>query len=133
MHFDNMRVLFKNMVIQQIFCLLNASNYGVLQNRKRIILIGCRGKKTDFYPEIPIVKSKHKVRELFCDLPAIKAGEGVITPVETNHYTGKYLFSSQIKEYDREPVTFHQARPILPRIWRYIALLLILGIEAGQG
>lgn len=111
LHFDNMRVLFKKYGYTTDFRLLNASNYGVLQNRKRIILIGCRGKKTDFYPEIPIVKSKHKVRELFCDLPAIKAGEGVITPVETDHYTGKYLFSSQIKEYDREPVTFHQARP----------------------
>lgn len=84
---------------------------GVLQDRKRIILIGYHGEKADFYPEIPVVKCKHKVGELFCDLPSIKAGEGVITPVETAHYTGKYLFNSKIKEYDREPVTFHQARP----------------------
>lgn len=110
-HFDNMRELFKICGYTTDFRPLNASDYGVLQNRRRIILIGCRGEKTDFYPEIPVVKSKHKVGELFCDLPPIKAGEGVITPVETAHYTGKYLFSSKIKEYDKEPVTFHQARP----------------------
>lgn len=111
LHFDNMRTLFKKCGYTTDFRPLNASDYGVLQNRKRIILIGYRGEKTDFYPEIPVVKSKHKVGELFCDLPPIKAGEGVITPVETAHYTGKYLFSSKIKEYDKEPVTFHQARP----------------------
>lgn len=111
LHFDNMRTLFKKYGYTTDFRLLNASDYGVLQNRKRIILIGYHGEKTDFYPEIPVVKGKHKVEELFCDLPPIKAGEGVITPVETAHYTGKYLFSSKIKEYDKEPVTFHQARP----------------------
>ena len=110
-HFENMRTLFAQCGYSTDFRQLNASDYGVLQNRKRIILIGYRGEKTDFYPDVPVIKSKHKVGELFCDLPSIKAGEGVITPVETAHYTGKYLFSSKIKEYDKEPVTFHQARP----------------------
>ncbi len=111
LHFNNMRALFKKYGYTTDFRTLNASDYGVLQNRKRIILIGYRGEKEDFYPEIPMVEGKHKVGELFCDLPPIKAGEGVITPVETAHYTGKYLYNSQIKEYDKEPVTFHQARP----------------------
>lgn len=115
LHFDNMRALFKNYGYTTEFRPLNASDYGVLQNRKRVILIGYRGEKTGFYPEIPLIKGKHKVGELFCDLPAIKAGEGVITPVDTAHYTGKYLYSSKIKEYDREPVTFHQARPNTPQ------------------
>lgn len=111
LHFDNMRALFKKYGYTTDFRPLNASDYGVLQNRKRVILIGYHGEKVDFYPKIPVVESKHKVGELFCDLPSIKAGEGVITPVKTAHYTGKYLFDSKIKEYDREPVTFHQARP----------------------
>ena len=111
LHFDNMRTLFKKCGYRTDFRILNASNYGVLQNRKRVILIGYHGEKENFYPEIPIIESKSKVGELFCDLPSIKAGEGVITPVETAHYTGKYLYNSKIKEFDREPVTFHQARP----------------------
>lgn len=111
LHFDNMRALFKRYGYTTDYRPLNASDYGVLQNRKRIILIGYRGDSSDFYPEIPKVKCNHKVGELFCDLPPIKAGGGVITPVATAHYKGKYLYESKIKEYDMEPVTFHQARP----------------------
>ena len=91
---------------------LNASDYGVLQNRKRIILIGKLGQdEKGFYPEIQKITATHKVGELFCDLPSIQAGGGEITPVATNHYTGKYLYNSGIKSCDLEPVTFHQARP----------------------
>lgn len=111
LHFENMRKLFKDYGYSTEFRTLNASDYGVLQNRKRIILIGKRGKHEGFYPEIPMIVNTHKAGELFCDLPPIKAGEGVITPVSTRPYSGKYLYESGIKEYDMEPVTFHQARP----------------------
>ena len=111
LHFDNMRKLFQDCGYSTEFCILNASDYGVLQNRKRIILIGKRGGYEGFYPEIPKIENKYKAGELFCDLPPIKAGEGVIGPVPTQEYSGKYLYESGIKEYDLEPVTFHQARP----------------------
>lgn len=111
LHFDNMQKLFKEYGYSTEFKALNASDYGVLQNRKRIILIGKRGNYSGFYPEIPKEIFRNKVGELFCDLPAIHAGEGVITPVATNHYAGKYLYMSGIKERDGEEVTFHQARP----------------------
>lgn len=111
LHLGNMRKLFKAYGYSTEFRTLNASDYGVLQNRKRIILIGKRGDHEGFYPEIPMIENKHKAGELFCDLPPIKAGEGVVTPVPTKTYSGKYLYESGIKEYDLEPVTFHQARP----------------------
>ena len=112
LHFDNMQKLFEKYGYSTDFRPLNASEYGVLQNRKRIILIGKLGiGEKDFYPEIPKVASAHKVGELFCDLPSIQAGGGTIKPVATNPYTGKYLTAAGIKEYDTEPVTFHQARP----------------------
>ena len=111
LHLENMRKLFKAYGYSTEFRTLNASDYGVLQNRKRIILIGKRGEHEGFYPEIPVIANTYKADELFCDLPSIKAGEGVITPVATNPYSGKYLYNSGIKEYDQEPVTFHQARP----------------------
>lgn len=110
-HFENMQKLFKEYGYSTEFQPLNASDYGVLQNRKRIILIGKRGDHAGFYPDIPKDTSTHKVGELFCDLPSITAGGGQITPVATNHYTGKYLYDSGIKSSDMEPVTFHQARP----------------------
>ena len=112
LHFSNMQNLFKEYGYSTEFRLLNASEYGVLQNRKRIILIGKYGEDSvDFYPDIPKDTRTHKVGELFCDLPPIHAGEGEVTPTPTNHYTGKYLLEAGIKEYDGEPVTFHQARP----------------------
>lgn len=110
-HFENMQKLFKEYGYSTEFQPLNASDYGVLQNRKRIILIGKRGDHTGFYPDIPKDTSTHKVGELFRDLPSITAGGGQVAPVATNPYTGKYLYDSGIKSSDMEPVTFHQARP----------------------
>lgn len=112
LHFENMQKLFGEYGYSTEFRPLNASDYGVLQNRKRIILIGKLGRDAKgFYPEIQKITTSHKVGELFCDLPFIHAGGGQITPVATNHYTGKYLYDSGIKSCDLEPVTFHQARP----------------------
>lgn len=111
LHLGNMRQLFKDYGYSTELRTLNASDYGVLQNRKRIILIGKRGQQEGFYPAIPVIENTYMVGELFSDLPSIKAGEGVVTPVATKPYSGKYLYSSGIKEYDMEPVTFHQARP----------------------
>lgn len=111
LHLENMRALFKHYGYSTELQTLNASDYGVLQNRRRVIIIGRRGEHKDFYPLIPVVEGEHKVGELFCDLPPIKAGEGKITPVKTRPYSGRYLYTSGIKEYDMEPVTFYQARP----------------------
>lgn len=112
LHFTNMRKLFKECGYSTEFRVLNASCYGVLQNRKRIILIGKHGDAKGFYPDIPIVDTSNvTVSELFCDLPAINAGEGVTGPVETLDYSGTYLYSSAIKSYNHEPVTLHYARP----------------------
>ncbi len=111
LHFDNMRKLFKAYGYSTEYQILNASDYGVLQNRKRIILIGFRGEHTDFYPEIKKVEKSCTIEELLSDLPTITAGGGTATPVQTMPYKGDYLYNSGIKDYDLQSVTFHQARP----------------------
>ena len=112
LHFDNMQALFERYGYSTEYRPLNASDYGVLQNRKRIILIGKYGTgEKNFYPEIARVTCTHTVGELFSDLPSIHAGGGTIKPVATNPYVGSYLSAAGIKEYDTEPVTFHPARP----------------------
>lgn len=58
LHFDNMQKLFYEYGYSTEFQPLNASDYGVLQNRKRIILIGKLGKdEKGFYPEIQKITS----------------------------------------------------------------------------
>ena len=112
LHFDNMRNLFRACGYSTEFKVLNAANYGVLQNRKRVILIGTLGKKENFYPEIKQLDfSEVTVSEIFSDLPKVSAGGGQYGPVNTLDYNGSYLYETKIKAYNREPVTFHIARP----------------------
>ncbi len=116
LHFDNMRRLFQRCGYSTEYKVLNAVDYGVLQNRKRIILIGKLGDTSNFYPDIPIVDTSNiTVSELLDDLPEISAGAGQYKPVETKDYTGTYLYDEKIKSYDHEPVTLHIARPHIPQ------------------
>lgn len=111
LHLDNMCALFNECGYETDFRRLCAADYGVLQNRKRIILIGIRKDLEFSYPDIKTVANEFTVNEVLCDLPKLKAGKGKVSPVPTAHYTGRYLYESGIKEFDLEPVTFHQARP----------------------
>ncbi|AFA47442.1 DNA cytosine methyltransferase [Acetobacterium woodii] len=111
LYLEKMQQLFRECGYSIEYRLLNAKDYGVLQNRERIILVGKYGEHSDFYPDIPAEENIYMVQSVFYDLPKIHAGEGVCTPVPTLHYNGQYLYFSRIKEYDLEPVTFHCARP----------------------
>ena len=111
LHFEKMQALFKHCGYSVEYKVLNSHDFGVFQNRHRIILIGKYGKKEKgFYPNIKGYNIKGiTVSEIFCDLPKLKAGQGTYTPVKTNDYTGKYLYDVGIK--DSSEVTFHIARP----------------------
>ena len=111
LHFDNMRQLFRQCGYSVEYQILNARDYGVLQNRKRIILIGKHGLHNNFYPDIPEIHSNCYVEEIFRDLPEIHAGEGVPTMVDTKLLHSDYLIESGIKRHDGGPVTLHYARP----------------------
>lgn len=55
---------------------LNAEDYGVLQKRRRVIIIGQRGKKKFNFPELEkVVNNWETKKDLFFDLPKLKAGE----------------------------------------------------------
>ena len=111
-HFSNMQDLFRSCGYSVKYSVLNAKDYGVLQNRKRIILIGKLGNSDFGYPVIPKVYYPDViVSEIFQDLPVLHAGEGTYKPVRTRHYTGRYLYDMKIKEFDQETVSFHIARP----------------------
>lgn len=55
--------------------ILNATDYGVPQNRKRVILVGWRkDTKLKSYPEFPVVKRQYTVKDFLADLPKVSAG-----------------------------------------------------------
>lgn len=55
---------------------LNAEEYGVLQKRKRVIIIGQRGEKKFNFPKIEPIKNTWQIKkDLFFDLPILKPGE----------------------------------------------------------
>lgn len=112
MHFENMRKLFEKYGYHTDFRILNASDYGVLQNRKRVILIGWKdGQPISSFPEIPKISNNYTVSDLLSDLPKIKAGQGRTGPVATQPCARDYLYWAGIKEDETGMVTLHQARP----------------------
>ena len=110
LYFDTMRRLFHSYGYETEFMVLSANDYGVLQNRKRIFLIGRRGKATGFYPQPDKQLPNVCVREVFLDLPALAAGEGTPGPCRVRPYFGTWQFEAGIRNDDL-PVTWHQARP----------------------
>jgi DNA (cytosine-5)-methyltransferase 1 len=57
---------------------LNAEEYGVLQKRRRVIIIGQRGSKKFQFPELKTTDNTWQIKkDLFFDLPELKPGEGL--------------------------------------------------------
>ena len=110
LYFDTMRDLFLDCGYETEFMTLSAEDYGVLQSRKRIILVGRRGKATGFYPEPDKWTPDVLVREVFRDLPTIGAGEGGTGPCHVRPYRGTWQYEAGIRN-EKFPVTWHQARP----------------------
>lgn len=110
-YFDDMRERFRKAGYFLEHRILNSKEYGVLQNRRRVIVIGWR-EGTDFtYPELDKKEQKYLVDDLFSDLPYIEPGES------SNVYkckSTKYLKESGIRTED-DILTLHQARPNLER------------------
>ena len=110
LYFDKMRKLFKKTGYTTDYKILSASDYGVLQKRKRIILVGKLNGEKDIFPEPEMWHPDVKVNEALSDLPLLSAGKGSDTPCKLKKYTGEWLYQSKIRN-DNYPVTLHRARP----------------------
>ena len=113
-YFGSMQKLFSEAGYETEYRVLSADDYGVLQKRKRIILVGRKGDEPGFYPELEIWQPNVKVSEILDDLPKMQAGDGSIYPCQLLKYTGRYLHEVGIRN-DEVPVTLHQARSHSPR------------------
>lgn len=108
-YIDLMIKLYENIGYKVEYKVLCSSDFGVLQKRKRVILIGRKGTKKDFYPKFKKVRLGGKVKDVLDDLPKLMAGEGVYRACKLKKTTTNYLGESGIRNED-VPVTFHIAR-----------------------
>lgn len=95
--------------------LLDASDYGVLQKRKRVILVGKRGKRNFDYPQFEKVDTKWKVgNALFSDLENIRAGDSTLIKPYSQAKANEYLKDFHMKN-GASFVTHHVTRPHIER------------------
>jgi DNA (cytosine-5)-methyltransferase 1 len=105
------RLFFKKGYRMELF-VVEANNFGVLQKRKRVIIIGW---KDDFVPNIPNLEGVkfegiHTVSEVLNDLPAIKTGEGRDKYQLYVGESNEYLKQSAIRN-GIDILTQHVSRP----------------------
>lgn len=90
---------------------LNAKNFGVLQDRKRVIIIGWK-KEFDFnYPEFEEKEPQSQIlKDLFSDLKPLKNGEGSLGLTQYSRPITRYLETSKIRN-GLDFTTQHICRP----------------------
>ena len=78
LYLRNMEKLFLKKGYNMKLFTVEANNFGVLQNRKRIIIIGWKENLSVTIPSLESIRknAECKVKTLFADLPKIQAGEG---------------------------------------------------------
>jgi DNA (cytosine-5)-methyltransferase 1 len=108
-HFKNLKAYFRKLGYEVYHDTLDASDYGVLQARKRIIIVGWK-KDIDFgFPEIEKTNKAFVVNDIFRDLPKLKPGEArqiANYTVEKNEYLEKFELRNGV-----DFVTQHISRP----------------------
>lgn len=91
---------------------LEAKNFGVLQNRKRIVILGWQKNRKVNIPNLEEIatESDYLVQDLLNDLPVIKAGEGADKFLKYKTETTDYLKSHALRN-GIDILTQHVARP----------------------
>lgn len=108
-HFKNLKTYFKKLGYEVYHDTLDASDYGVVQARKRIIIVGWK-KENDFgFPDFEKTDLKFTVNDAFADLKKLTPGEA--------HHVSSYTKrkNSYLEQFElRNGVNFvtqHISRP----------------------
>lgn len=90
---------------------LNAKNFGVPQERKRIIIIGWLEGTEHFFPDFETVQPNWVIQDILSDLPSIQAGEQSrrYRNGRMHHYVAENLRTKD------DVLTWHIARPHIDR------------------
>lgn len=90
---------------------LNAKDFGVLQDRKRVIIIGWKKELGLSYPEFELEENNFEIlKDLFSDLKPLQNGKGTLNAVNYAKPTTEYLEQAKIRN-GLDFVTQHIARP----------------------
>jgi DNA (cytosine-5)-methyltransferase 1 len=109
-HFDKIKKSINAAGYNFEYKILNAKDFGVIQDRKRVILIGWKQNLKIEYPNFDVVENKFKImKDLFCDLPKLKNGMGNMGVVNYKRDETEYLNKSGIRN-GIEFTTQHIAR-----------------------
>jgi DNA (cytosine-5)-methyltransferase 1 len=91
--------------------LFNANDFGVMQNRKRVILIGHKKELNFLIPDFVSEKKQlYKVHSIFKDLPKLQAGQGTDKGSKYAKKTNQYLRDNHIRN-GIHTLTQHVSRP----------------------
>lgn len=108
-HFMHLKKYFMKLGYEIDDRILNAKDYGVLQNRKRVIIVGWRKDIKFSFPELITLTHNFTIEDIFSDLSTLNPGQAI--------NMGKYLQegSKYLKQFDlRNGVDFytqHISRP----------------------
>ena len=90
----------------------NASDFGVLQTRKRVIIVGWLKGSGLSYPEFPLTKFDATVNDLFVDLPKLTPNQASF--VYGNTAPSQYVRDNGIRTQN-DVLTLHRSRPNIER------------------
>jgi DNA (cytosine-5)-methyltransferase 1 len=77
MHFMHLKKYFRKLGYDIDDRILNAKDYGVLQNRRRVIIVGWRKDLNFSFPELQSVLHNYTTEEIFNDLSSLSPGQTI--------------------------------------------------------
>lgn len=96
-YFNEMIELFEEFGYKTDYKILNSEDYGVLQKRRRVIIMGKKGADEFKFPDIPIMENNWEIKkDLFYDLPYLKPGDE-INVAEYTAPVNEYLVTTGLR------------------------------------
>ena len=107
--FEDIKEKMKKLKYNVDYKILDANDFGVVQHRKRVIIIGFKKELKNSYPNFIKQNLNYTIKDLFEDLPNIQAGE-----MNNQYYskTNQCLKKLKIRDDSWNILTYHQSRKI---------------------
>lgn len=107
--FESVKEYFSKLGYHTYSKILDSSEYGVLQQRKRVILIGWLKKNDRGFPPVKTLLLKNKIFDVLSDLPKLNPGD-CLEVCNYTKATNAYLGNSEIRLKETPFTTQHICR-----------------------